>query len=126
MFHEEPQFRLGEQMIKKFRDIPKKIYVYEGRKAVPYEYDGTDMEEPVAPFLATSYHIFVKNRGKIDQEKLEVDVFEFDIKLNEEMYFTTKRGGEAYGKKCLKEEIERTKRQIEKLRKEIKEMEKAL
>jgi hypothetical protein len=113
-------------MIKKFSDVPEKIYVCEGDSVGLYIYQGTDMEEIIAPYLQTNYHIFVKDMGKPTVQRLECDTLQFTMNLHERDYFTTKRGCEKFLKEKRKQEVERIKKEILKLQNQLKEAESRL
>lgn len=113
-------------MIKKFRDVPKKIYMCENDSIGLYVYQGTDMEEIIAPYLQTNYHMFVKDMGKPTVQRWECDTFLFTMELNERDFFTTKKGCEKFLKEKRKNEVERIKREILSLQNQLKEAESRL
>jgi hypothetical protein len=100
--------------IKKIKGVPEKIYVYDAaqHKVDLFKYYGTDMEDPIYPYYPNNYHIFVKDMGKPTVEKFEIDSLEFDFQLNEENFFTSKKGCEKFKKEKIKENISRIEKEI--------------
>ncbi len=110
-------------MIKKFKNMPKKIYVCEDNTVNLYVYQGTDVEEPVAPFQPMDYHIFVKDMGKPTVRRWECEVYKFDWELDEVDFFTTKKGCEEFIKKLRLDEVKNIKEKIRFLKHQLKELE---
>lgn len=111
--------------IKKFKNVPKKIYVCDSaqHEVNQFQYYGTDMEEPTAPYVTCNYHIFIKDMGKPTVEKIEFDTLCFEMDLNDRDIFTTKRGCERYKKQKIKESIKRIEQKILELENEKVQLE---
>jgi hypothetical protein len=114
--------------IKKLKNIPKKVYVYDAAQNNfgLFEYYGTDLEDPTAPFVPCNYHIFIKDMGLPTVEKYEIGTFEFDLEIDQENIFTSKKECEKWCKKEIEEEILRIEEQIVQLENDKKQLEKIL
>lgn len=114
--------------IKKLKGIPLKIYVYDHAqyKIGLFKYYGTDLGEIIAPYTSDDFHIFIKDMGKHTVENLEIDSLQFDLELNEENYFTSKKGCEKFKKEKIKENISRINQKIIELENEKVQLEAAL